>query len=465
MVRFHRVCLAAIVSAFAAGCAGHAGLPPAQQNNARATQAAGSADQTTLSYINLRAPYTFPWAFVNAPDGSLYFGEWGETGNDGGIGRLNADGSVAEVDLGPSGNTPIPGAFDASANLWFSNCGGFGCAGSDMFAFLSSSGAVTQYAATSNSRPRFSAIDPNGNVWFPLARADAVARVSPSGTVTQYPLPLEAYGRANPNDIVVGPDGALWITEVIGNAIVRMSFHGTVTNVYPIPTIEAGPRFIAAGTDGNLWFSELGSANYGDPGYTPPQIVKMTTSGAMTAYPMPSASSVPDSIRASNGGFVFTDLGTNAVGLIDYSGNVVELPVVLTNGPYGNVQFTLQGADGSYYFADTNLSRLGKITLGKKGMIFPQSFSVTAGNTQLVGVGVLGDRGPYTASIDNTNIATVTPISGFPMNFTVTGVAPGTATLTIKGKGKAMTASITVTSSIHPNARTLKMQSAKRTVL
>lgn len=119
-----------------------------------------------------------------------------------------------------------------------------------------------------------------------------------------------------------------------------MSLDGTVTNVYPIATAEAGPRFIAVGTDGNLWFSELGSANYGDPGFTPPQIVKMTTSGVMTAYPMPTASSVPDSIRAASGGSVFTDLGTDAVGLIDYSGNVVELPITLTAGPYGNVQFT-----------------------------------------------------------------------------------------------------------------------------
>jgi hypothetical protein len=144
------------------------------------------------------------------------------------------------------------------------------------------------------------------------------------------------------------------------------------------------------------------------------------------------------------------------VAFVDYGGNVVEWPIVYDGGVWGDTQFAVQGADASYYFADADLNRLGKITLGKKGMIFPQTFSVLAGNTQLVGVGVLGDRGPYTASIDNTNVATVASISGFPMNFTVTGVAPGTATLTIKGKGKPMSASITVTSAIAPNARSVR---------
>lgn len=451
MTQFRRVFATAALCALVAGCTGHASLPAAS-TDAVSMQVRGLGDQTTLTYIDLPAPYGFPWSFVNAPDGSLYFGEWAENGNPGGIGRLNADGSITEFELGPSANTPILGAFDASQDLWFSNCGGYLCAGYDTFDFLSAQGGVSQIPAPTGSRPRFTAVDPNGNVWYVLARADAVERISPSGSVTQFPLPREAFNRANANDIVVGPDGALWITEVLGNAIVRMSFDGTVTNVFAIPDQEAGPRFIAAGTDGNLWISELGSLNFSGDSYTPPQIVKMTTSGAMTAYPLPSASCAPDSLRAANNGFVFADLGCNAVGLIDYTGNVVELPIQWSGGTNGDVQFAIQGSDGSYYFADDDANRLGKITLGKKGMIFPNTFSLAAGSTQLVGVGVLGDRGPYTATVDNANVATVAPISGFPMNFTVTAVAPGTATLTIKGKGKAMTASITVTSSATSNA-------------
>lgn len=461
MRSFQRLSLIAAFALLSTGCAGHGSLPSTQPDAAsRSQQIAGGPDQTTLTYIDLPAPYTFPWSFINAPDGSLYFGEWAASGGDGGIGRLNADGTISETNLGSGGNSPMLGAFDAAGNLWFSNCGGFDCSNNDSFDALLANGTVNSLAAAAGSRPRFSAIDASGNVWYTLARADAVARVSPDGSIAQFPLPKLAFNRAAPNDITVGPDGALWIVEWIGNAIVRMDLNGTVTNVYALPDVEAGPRFIAAGSDGNLWFSENGSEQLnGDP-YTPPQIVKMTTSGQMTAYPMPSASSVPDSLRPANGGFVFADLGFNAVGFIDYNGNVSELPIAYDGGQYGNTQFAIAGSDGSYYFADDDQSRIGKITLGKKGIIFPQSFSLTVDGTQLVGVGVLGDRGPYTASTDNTNVATVAPIAGFPMNFTVTAVGPGTATLTIKGKGKAMTATVTVTAT-STNARR-RMSGARR---
>jgi streptogramin lyase len=222
-----------------------------------------------------------------------------------------------------------------------------------------------------------------------------------------------------------------------------MTTDGTITNTFMAAT-EAWPYNMAVGNDGNIWITEFGSeAFYGDP-FTPPQIVRMSTDGQMTAFPMPSATSAPATIRATANGLVFTDIGTNAVGLIDYSGNVVEWPSPPT--PTDGVQSAAQGSDGSYYFGDEDTNRIGKITLGEKGMIFPQFISIAgAGNTQLVGVAVLGDRGPYKATTDNANVATVAPISGFAMNFMVTAVAPGTTTLEIKGKGKAMSATITVT--------------------
>jgi streptogramin lyase len=416
------------------------------------------ASATTLSYINLPAPYTYPWSMVVGPDGALYFGEWGSNGNDGGIGRLNGDGSVSEIDVAPTGSTPIVGAFDAAGNVWFSNCGGFFCSGNDALDALLPNGAVTSYDPGVNSHPRFGVVDPNGNVWFALARANAVARVLTNGTVTEFPLPLLAFNAANPNDITIGPDGALWITEYIGNAIIRMDLNGTVTNIYPLST-EAGPRFISSGQDGNLWFTEVGSeALAGDP-YTPPQIIKMSTSGHMTAYAEPLTGSVADSIRPASGGFVFTDVDY-AVGFIDYAGTITEWPVQNAGGT--SVGFTVQGSDGSYYFADDDFNRIGKITLGNEPAIFPQSISIAGvGNSQLVGVGVLGNSGSYSARIDNTNVATVRPAAGFPMNFTVTAVGAGAATLTVTGGGNSMNAPITVTSGVQTSAAAVRGKSRR----
>jgi hypothetical protein len=133
----------------------------------------------------------------------------------------------------------------------------------------------------------------------------------------------------------------------------------------------------------------------------------------MTTFAMP-PKSVPDTIRAASGGFVFADLGTNAVGFIDYSGNVVEYPLAYDGGANapvgtnpGNATFVVQGPDGSFYFTDSDLARIGKITLAKKGLIFPETMTFpepsTSGgttNTQLVRVAVSGDRGPFRASTD-----------------------------------------------------------------
>jgi streptogramin lyase len=47
---------------------------------------------------------------------------------------------------------------------------------------------------------------------------------------------------------------------------------------YPIPTFNSDPRRITVGPDGNLWFTEH-DAN---------QVAKVTTSGAITEYRLPS---------------------------------------------------------------------------------------------------------------------------------------------------------------------------------
>jgi hypothetical protein len=271
--------------------------------------------------------------------------------------------------------------------------------------------------------------------------------VTAAGAVTRFHLPATTAGPAHPNDIIGGPGGALWATEYGGDAIVRIETNGSVSSVFPL-TPEAAPRFLAFGDDGNIWFTENGSPfTFGDSS-TPPQIVKMTPSGEMTTYAMPSANSAPDSIRRAKGGFIFSDLGTNAVGFIGYDGNVVEYPLPIEGNVNGNVQFALQGSDDAFYFSDVDMHRLGKITLGKKGMIFPSVVSLVTGAQQLVGVAVDADRGPFTAAVDDPSIATVSPIPGFTSNFVVLGIGAGQTTLTIKGKGKPMNATITVSARI-----------------
>ena len=52
-----------------------------------------------------------------------------------------------------------------------------------------------------------------------------------------------------------GPSGALWFTEASGNRIGRITTSGTITE-YPIPTASSYPEGIAPGPDSALWFTE-----------------------------------------------------------------------------------------------------------------------------------------------------------------------------------------------------------------
>jgi virginiamycin B lyase len=67
----------------------------------------------------------------------------------------------------------------------------------------------------------------------------------------------EFAGVSSPNRITSGADGALWFTGAgSSNRIERMTTSGSVTN-YPIPTSGSGPSGITKGPDGALWFNEV----------------------------------------------------------------------------------------------------------------------------------------------------------------------------------------------------------------
>ena len=135
---------------------------------------------------------------------------------------------------------------------------------------------------------------PDGNMWFTEAGGNIVAKITPDGVVTEYPIPppptafrwgsppgLTAicgsprsggirWARSRggcvhrvpgptpdsqPEQITVGPDGNLWFTEHIGNKVGQVTTDGVFTE-FPVPTAGSIPFGITAGPDGNLWFTE-----------------------------------------------------------------------------------------------------------------------------------------------------------------------------------------------------------------
>jgi hypothetical protein len=131
-------------------------------------------------------------------------------------------------------------------------------------------------------------VGPDGNLWFTdyaasgpnkigqITLSGAIGRITPSGALTEFPLPAV---NSLPSNLTVGPDGNLWFTEVAtsGPAIGRITPSGAFTK-FLLPTRHASPGALTVGPDGNLWLTAVGDGPVNivrvDP--TPPSITGVT---------------------------------------------------------------------------------------------------------------------------------------------------------------------------------------------
>lgn len=88
---------------------------------------------------------------------------------------------------------------------------------------------------------------PDGNMWVTLEGIvdNGVARITPSGAVTEFTLPNSSYG------IAVGPDGNLWVSTTIGVIKVPPANPAGFTAYNGVGLTNG--RGIVAGPDGKMW--------------------------------------------------------------------------------------------------------------------------------------------------------------------------------------------------------------------
>jgi streptogramin lyase len=134
----------------------------------------------------------------------------------------------------------------------------------------------TEYGPLSGPNPEGITLGPDGNIWFAEFGGDKIGRITPNGSIMEFPL---AAG-SKPAEITTGPDGNLWFTENGGNKVGRITPAGAVTE-FPTPTSNSKPVGIAVGPDGNLWFTE----SWGN------RMASITTAG--TIHEQPSLSCGP----------------------------------------------------------------------------------------------------------------------------------------------------------------------------
>jgi streptogramin lyase len=145
-----------------------------------------------------------------------------------------SDVAVTDISAGPDGN------------LWFLTNGGESL-NPDGLAKMTPSGTFTNYPLADPGLLRDIAPGPDGNVWYVRKSPDKIGRVTPSGVATEF---LNVSNRFF-EGIAAGPDGAMWVTENFVNLVGRITTTGAFTEFI----VNNQAYGITLGPDGNLWLA------------------------------------------------------------------------------------------------------------------------------------------------------------------------------------------------------------------
>jgi streptogramin lyase len=151
----------------------------------------------------------------------------------------------------------------------------------------------------------------------------------------------------------------MWFTEATGNKIGRITTAGAVTE-YPIPTAASQPNGIVTGSDGNLWFTETSANKIG-------RLVPST--GAITEFTIPTANSQPMGITLGPDGDVFfAEYNANKIGRITPAGAIAEFSTLFAPPPADHPLYVTPGRQsdasglGAIWYSAEGSGRIGYLS-------------------------------------------------------------------------------------------------------
>jgi streptogramin lyase len=252
-------------------------------------------------------PRGLPDVIVTGPDGNLWLTE--VLGNR--ITRVTPEGVVTGFEVPTPGARPTVVTVGPDGALWFTQRGRPYPAGADdvpRIGRLTTDGRFTEFELLSRGgRPLGIATGPDGNLWVTLSMVDRIARVTPSGVVTEFDLPEACSPRCQPWEIAAGPDGAVWFTQILGNRVGRITMTGEITSV-DLPRADSGPNGITVGPGGHVYVALFGRV----PG-AGNSVAVVTMDGRVVEWPLPGVDRGPIGIAPGRGQDLWvTQSGTTA---------------------------------------------------------------------------------------------------------------------------------------------------------
>jgi virginiamycin B lyase len=243
---------------------------------------AGAINRFTLTGFVTQFPLPDPDADAEGiavgPDGRLWFAEFFKSNE---FGRIGLDGTFAMVSYATNGQMQ-DFVLGPDGNMWAT----VPFQGARVTKFSPSGAVLNDYSSGAEREPREIVSGPQGALWLFETRdtppfPDRVAKLTTNGALTEFIAPVAQHI----SGIAVGSDGNLWTTETIEPSGPTLAVRTTPAGTRAQFDLAPGYNFgrIAAGPDGNLW------ATLTDAG----EIARITTSGVVDRYPLPSAMSKP----------------------------------------------------------------------------------------------------------------------------------------------------------------------------
>jgi uncharacterized protein (TIGR03437 family) len=359
-----------------------------------------AAQPTIVEYV-LPSASAGASGVTKGPDGNLWVCE--NTANK--IARVSSGGSVVEYSLPQANSGPLAIVSGPDGNLWFTERNRIGK--------ITPAGVVSEYPLSSAfASPAGIAAGPDGNIWFTEPYANAIGRITTSGSITEY----QSSGMAYPFNIAPGPDGALWFTETISK-VGRITTAGVITE-YPLSpgvnvnSVGFNPGGIAAGADGNLWFA-------GDS-----TIWRVTTDGALTSFLLPTGSAGFQGITAGpDGNLWLTESSSSKVARLTTAGVLSEYPIATASSQPGPIT---AGTDGNLWFTESAGNKVAKLVPSTA----PVAALLTVSPSSVTFTGSSGGSAPPTQTIAVTASGT----AAYSVSSSVV-VSFGPAWLTISPSG------------------------------
>ena len=260
--------------------------------------------------------------------------------SEGPTGLLNASAGPTNVVTGPDGN------------LWVAE--GYAA----LVAKITPSGTVTEYPTASGGAPMALTVGGDGNIWFADAANSAIGKITTSGTVTTYTLPDS---NCYPTSIARGTAGTVVVTEYWCNHILVFNTTSHAWSTYNMPTNWEGPANIVQGSDGNDYFEDL------NPNTHLEQVGEFNTTTNTITETALKAGSAPDTTWTSGPGEAAAAPGViwavddgNAQ-LVEY--NIANKTASYFNYPAGTTAVTglTVAKDGTIWFTEGTTGKLGQL--------------------------------------------------------------------------------------------------------